>query len=142
MDNVNFSIKLDIEDHTKETLEELEEAITAALEECGLAAEGYAQRLCPVDTGLLHNSITHALDGGNVSINSYSNNDGTVSGYYTGIMPKAPTGQHIMYVGTNVEYAPYVELGTSRTKKQAFIQPALTNNVQTYSDILKRWLSK
>lgn len=142
MDGSGFSIKLDIEDHTKETLEELEEAITIALEECGLAAEGYAQRLCPVDTGLLRNSITHALDGSSVSIDSYSSNDGTVSGYYTGIMPEAPAGQHIMYVGTNVEYAPYVEFGTSRTRKQAFIQPALTNNVQTYNDIIKRWLSK
>ena len=42
--------------------------------------------LCPVDTGNLRNSITHTVDG---------------------------AGQKT-YIGTNVEYAPYVELGHSQ----------------------------
>ena len=70
--------------HLPELLEEAESQITVALEKCGLVAEAYAKRECPVDTGALRNSITHTVD----------------------------TGERKAYVGTNMEYAPYVELGT------------------------------
>lgn len=98
------------EDHSDEFIEELRRRIPAALEEIGLAAEGYAKRLCPVDTGRLRNSITHTTDGDSA------------------------------YVGTNVEYAPYVELGTSRTRAQPYLRPAVENNVSTYKKILDRHL--
>lgn len=105
-----MAISIKIEDHSKEFLEELKRRIPVALEECGLAAEGYAKRLCPVDTGRLRNSITHATD------------------------------KDSAYVGTNVEYAPYVELGTSRTRAQPYLRPAVENNVGAYKKILDRHL--
>ena len=80
-------------DNSDEVLAELSRAKARMLETIGLKAEGYAKRLCPVGTvestgkkgyrgGTLRNSITHAVDGDTVAI------------------------------GSNVEYAPYVELGT------------------------------
>lgn len=58
-----------------------------------------AKERCPVDTGRLRSSITWRL--------------GRDSQGLLGI------------VGTNVEYAPYVEFGTSRTGAQPFLRPAL-----------------
>ena len=96
-----------IEDHSDEFIEELRRRIPVALEECGLAAEGYAKRLCPVDTGRLRNSITHTAD------------------------------KKTAYIGTNVEYAPYVELGTSRQKAQPYLKPAVLDHVSTYKRIFE-----
>lgn len=81
-------------DNSQKVLSELDEATERALEEMGLLAEGYAKKLCPVGTpestgkkgyrgGTLRNSITHV-----------------------------PGEQSTMIIGSNVEYAPYVELGT------------------------------
>lgn len=76
------------ESHLDDILENLDEdKIPRILETIGLVAEGYAKRLCPVKTGNLRNSITHAPD--------FSDNSAVI--------------------GTNVEYAPYVELGHTQT---------------------------
>ena len=77
-------MRVDFTDHSKEVKAEFEAACLRALEKCGLVAEGYAKKLCPVDTGNLRNSITHQVD-----------EDGKAA-----------------YIGTNSEYAAYVELGT------------------------------
>ena len=95
------------------------EAIVKALEAMGLQAEGYAKMKCPVDTGLLRNSITHAVGGNAPALSSYQSSGshastaatqraGTAgkpaevrSGSYSGT---APSGMAV-YVGTNVEYA-------------------------------------
>ena len=98
------------EDNTEEASQGIRRAIDRALEEIGLAAEGYAKRACPVDTGNLRNSITHAVEG----------------------------SEDAVYVGTNVEYAPYVEMGTRRTAAQPFLRPAATEHGSTYRSILKR----
>lgn len=78
-------MKITLEDHSAEVYKELEAACQRALEKCGLVAEGYAKKLCPVDTGNLRNSITHTV---------------------------ADNGERAAYVGTNSEYAVYVECGT------------------------------
>lgn len=96
-----------IEDNTDEFGNELERAIARGLEKVGLVAEGYAKRLCPVDTGRLRNSITHAMGDGYVA------------------------------VGTNVEYGPHVELGTSRQKAQPFLRPAANDHAAQYRKILE-----
>lgn len=125
-------------DNSREFLEALDTQVYAGLEECGLAAEGYAKRLCAVDTGLLHNSITHALDGQSTAISTYQDNPKKQSGSYSGSTPKEPKGRRAVYIGTNVEYAPYVELGTSRTPDQPFLKPAVENNKSAYQSIMKR----
>src|SRR5574344_2569895 len=94
-------------DNSAEILKAFEQATERGLEKIGLVAEGYAKKLTPVDTGRLRNSITHEVDGNDV------------------------------YIGSNVEYAPYVELGTARQKAQPFLKPAATEHSQTYKGILK-----
>ena len=98
------------EDNTEECAQGIVRAIDRALEEIGLAAEGYAKRACPVDTGNLRTSIPHAV---------------------------ASSGDAV-YVGTNVEYAPYVELGTRYARAQPFLRPAATGHGSTYRSILRR----
>lgn len=78
-------MKIIFDDHSDEVLSALEAALARGLEKCGLVAEGYAKKLCPVDTGNLRNSITHTV---------------------------ADNGERAAYVGTNSEYAVYVECGT------------------------------
>ena len=40
----------------------MHDTLVKGLEECGFTAEGYAKKLCQVDTGNLRNSITHTVD--------------------------------------------------------------------------------
>lgn len=120
-------------DNTEQALEALKAAVLRALERSGSQAEGYAKDLCPVDTGTLRNSITHQV------------ND----------------QEQKVYIGTNEEYAPYVELGTgiyaqggrptpwvyqdSRgqwhlthgIKAQPYLKPSVADHVQTYKNIFK-----
>ena len=78
-------MKITLDDHSDEVLSALDTALARGLEKCGLVAEGYAKKLCPVDTGNLRNSITHTVTDVN---------------------------EQAAYVGSNTEYAAYVELGT------------------------------
>lgn len=133
-----FSVRVD--SHISEYLDALEDVVPVALEECGLAAEGYAKRLCAVDTGLLRNSITHALDGESTAISSYSDSDGAQRGEYSGSAPSESGRNRAVYLGTNVEYAPYVEMGTSRTAAQPFIEPAMSDHTSQYKEIIERHL--
>lgn len=125
-----------VDSHRDDILRELEQRIPVAMEECGLAAEGYAKRLCAVDTGLLRNSITHALDGEPPAITEYTDNPGEQRGSYSGAMPKQTNGRAV-YLGTNVEYAAYVEMGTTRTKEQPFIRPAIVDHVNDYKKLIE-----
>jgi len=126
-------MRVDIYDHSAEVLATLQEAAERALEKCGLVAEGYAKRLVRVDTGNLRNSITHQVD----------------------------EGESAVYIGSNVEYAPYVELGTGRYTEggrptpwvyqddegnwhwtagnpaQPFLKPAVADHAQTYRNIIE-----
>lgn len=98
-----------VEDNTDTIKTLMVDAMRIALEAVGLAAEGYAKRLCPVDTGRLRNSITHTAD------------------------------EEYAYIGTNVEYAPYIEYGTSRMDAQPFLKPAVVNNVDKYARIFEHY---
>lgn len=80
-------MKITLDDHSAEVLSALDAAIARGLEKCGLVGEGYAKKLCPVDTGNLHNSITHTVTN---------------------------SGERAAYVGTDSEYAIYVEMGTGK----------------------------
>lgn len=124
-----------LKSNAQQVKDELSTASLRALERVGLQAEGYAIDLAPVDTGRLRNSISHVVDGNTV------------------------------YIGTNVEYAPYVELGTGKyypggrptpwvyqdakgdwhwtagNPAQPFLKPAVTNHMETYQNIIKDELS-
>lgn len=95
-----------IESHASEVLDAMKTAKQAALEAIGLQAEGYAQLLAPVDTGRLRNSITHQV-----------------------------IDEESVAIGTNVEYAIYQELGTSKMKAQPYLRPAVVEHIDEYKEI-------
>lgn len=137
--NINIT-----ESHVDEVISALNAAKPKILEIIGLKAEKYAKALCPVGTvestgkkgyrgGTLRNSITHQID------------DDTLS------------------VGSNVEYAPYVELGTGPNftpppewesfdtpkgsgighgyvKPRPYLRPAIEEHLSEYADIIEKEL--
>ena len=98
-----------ITDNTAEALSALESAVQRGLEIIGGKAETYAKELCVVDTGNLRNSITHQTD----------------------------PAEKAVAIGSNVEYAPYVEMGTSRMKAQPYLRPAATEHTDVYKQIFE-----
>jgi HK97 gp10 family phage protein len=73
--------------------------VAAELTKRALRVNNRAKQLCPVDTGRLRSSIAMRLE--------------------------AEAGRLIAVIGTNVEYAPYVEFGTRHMRAQPFLRPAL-----------------
>ena len=94
-------------DNTDEVLSALEKAKKRGLEAIGLVAEGHAKKLTPVDTGRLRNSISHATD------------------------------DEAAYIGTNVEYGPYVELGSPTIKAHHMLQKAATEHTDEYKRLME-----
>jgi HK97 gp10 family phage protein len=121
----------------EEIEKEAEKAIQRALEAIGLQAEGYAKMNCTVDTGLLRNSITHAVSGESFS-HDYKSNNGEKSGQVSGTI--GHTEDNSVFIGSNVEYAPFVEMGTSKMKAQPFLKPAITEHTNEYKQIAEHYL--
>lgn len=88
--------------NVNDILRHMEKGKRNALTAIGATAETYAKKATPVDTGRLRNSISHSVDG------------------------------EAAYIGSNVEYAPYVELGTSRAKAHHMLQKAATEHSAEY----------
>ena len=107
-----------VNDNTDAVLKELDNAMERALTRIGLAAEGYAKKSLTaqgaVDTGLLRNSVTFALSGEDKSV----------------------------YIGSNVEYAIFIENGARGQSPRPFLKPAATEHTTTYKNILKEELGK
>ena len=120
-------------DYSADVLNEFHDAVLRALERCGEQAEGYAKDLAPVDTGAGRNSISHTVD----------------------------EDEPAAYIGSNVEYAAYVELGTGKyteggrptpwvyqddngnwhwtagSPAHPFLKPAVAEHPQTYRNIIE-----
>lgn len=137
---VSFKI---VENNKDEIQGELEEAIERALEAVGLQAENYVKMNVPVDTGLLRNSITHAIAGKHAAISTYSadhpKKGQPASGSYSG---SAPYEKNTVFIGTNVEYAPYVELGHKLPSGGFvpgihFLERGITSHMNVYKTIIE-----
>lgn len=104
-------------DRTAEVLEAMKSQVILGLKSIGQEAEGFAKDECPVDTGTLRNSITNQVD----------------------------ETEKAVYVGTNVEYAPYVELNEKANHdppkygggKAHFLRDSITNHVDYYSSMME-----
>lgn len=141
-----------INDNSKEVSEAIKSALLKGLETCGLVAEGYAKKLAPVGTpestgipgyigGLLRGSITHALSGKQPSISTYQDNAGKRRGSYSGTAPEeGGSNENAVYIGTNVEYSSYVELGTIKMDAQPFLKPAVADHANEYRKIIENEL--
>lgn len=136
----NFSVK--ITNNKAEYEKALDLVAERVLTMWGMQAESAAKKLCPVDTGLLRNSITYALAGQTVAEPYYKSNSGETSGHYTDQAPADKGALRHVYVGSNVEYAPYQELGTARMRAQPFLRPAIEQNKEYFRDILESELKK
>lgn len=96
--------------NTDEIKQQMSEHLLKALETIGLEAEGYAIKKCPVGlTGRLRGSITHGVS----------------------------QEEQCAYIGTNVEYAPYVEYGTVKMKARPYLKPAIVDHIAEYKQILE-----
>ena len=126
-------VEVKITDNSDEILSRMDTAIEVAFEKIGQVAEGYAKRLCPVDTGRLRNSITHAT-ASYPGIGTYQDNAGNE---FNDATADSTPEKNAVYIGTNVEYAPYIELGTTRTKAQPYLKPAVVNHAEKYKKIFK-----
>ena len=133
--DINFT------DNSKEVSEDIKAALLRGLETCGLVAEGYAKKLAPVDTGLLRNSITYAISGEEAAIDTYEDNEGKNKGFYSGTAPEESSDKKkSVYIGTNVEYASMVEIGTLRADAQPFLKPAVNDHKSKYLKIIENEL--
>lgn len=107
-----------LRDNSKEVLQKLDDAAYKALVAIGETSVTAVKKNCPVDTGRLRNSITYAASGHSTSVASYRRDNvaGGVKGKHTyygyGAGAIGTEDEKAVYIGTNVEYAPYVEYGS------------------------------
>lgn len=141
--------------------EKFDEACKRALETIGLEAVRNAvinitDQYKAVDTGLLRNSIAYALSGQKANIDKYEADKASTvtdeqgnttqevrSGKYAGTAPNEDGEQpKTVYIGSNVSYATYVELGTSKMAARPFLKMAITENTEQYKKILEDEMKK
>ena len=89
---------------------ELESWELKALEAIGMFVDGEAVLRCPVDTGNLRSSIRYIVNSDKKSV----------------------------IVGTNTEYAVFVEKGTGKAAAQPFLTPAAEENVKQITEIARK----
>ena len=130
-------------DNTDEVIGLLQKAKHRGLEAIGLTAEGHAKKKCPVDTGRLRNSITYAIAGYQTHVQSYRR--GNVSGgtskkhtYYDyGGETMEGEKDSAVFIGSNVEYAPFVELGANGRPPAHFLQDAASGHGDEYKKLME-----
>ena len=83
---MNFNFDFEINDMTEEVKAAAKEQLVQALVHIGMKMHELAVKLAPVDTGALKNSIAFRVD----------------------------PDEQAVYIGSNSEYAVYVELGTGQ----------------------------
>ena len=112
-------------------------AIEAALTAIGEEAAGNAMEELTnqdaVDTGRLRNSVTYATEQHMESknFNWHEGRNGAPAGSGT-TAPKSTPEKETVYIGTNVEYAKYIEAGTSRSAARPFLKPAAEGHAEEY----------
>lgn len=132
------------ESHVNEVFEELNKRVPVILQGVGLEAEGNAvseiTAMGAVDTGRLRNSITYATATTQGAANTQPVNkpDGVAksSDYATHGTPEDDS----VYIGTNVEYAQYIEKGQKGKPGRPFLQNAIANYQDDYISLIKKGL--
>ena len=130
-------------DNSNEVIGLFQKAKHRGLEAIGLAAEGHAKRKCPVDTGRLRNSITYAIAGYQTHVQNYHRGNvvgGTSQKHkryeYSGDVMEGEKDSAV-FIGSNVEYAPYVELGAKGRAPAHFLQDAATGHTDEYKRLME-----
>ena len=129
---------IEYRDNTEEVLSALEAAIKRGNEAIGMTAERHAKKKCPVDTGRLRNSITYALAGEETHVKSYrANKGGKERETYTYEGTADGEKGSGVYIGTNVEYAVFVENGAQGRTAVHFLQDAAANHSDEYKRMME-----
>jgi len=126
-DDTMFTITSSFDD--RKYPDKWEKAMDRALPTIGLFVQGEAMVRVPVKTGRLRGSITYAT--------SRTQNRTRNPALPTDAV-KRPYDREEVWVGTNVEYAPYVEYGTKRMKKQPYLRPAMDENGDRILELYQR----
>ena len=102
-----YDVKIEVTNNVPQVKSAFKSQMKAALQAIGQQCEGYAKDDCPVDTGRLRNSITN----------------------------KEFVDEQSVYIGTDVEYAIYVELRDNvshATGKAHFLRDAAARHSAEY----------
>ena len=128
-------VSVEMKDNSREVLEALAIQIQVGMQEVGNQAERYAKANCPVDSGRLRNSITWATTGEQGPANTSGGEAAQAKDYRKKAKPELGT----VYIGTNVEYAPYVEYRSLKhlTGRAHFLRDAATDHEEHYKEILR-----
>lgn len=131
-------MSVEFKDNSSKVKSEFGEALLRGLEKCGLVAEGYAKKLCPVDTGNLRNSITHVVDEQEPAAIIGSNN--SYAAYVelgTGIYAEGGGGRPTPWVYQDAKGNWHYTRGN---KAQPFLKPAVAEHADKYREIIKNAL--
>lgn len=124
-----------MDDNSSKFLKETERILTIALEAIGIEAEGNAKEdpNMPVDTGRARNSITWATKTRENESFSYSDNEGN------NFNDKIGTGakECSVYIGSNVEYFPFIEEGSRTIRARHVLRNAIENHKDKYFQIMR-----
>ena len=111
----------ELEDKLSNLDEKLKRALEEALEEIAEKIRDDAKSFAPVDTGALRKSI-RVEKKGELQFSVVAGDGGVIN-------PRT---------GREVDYAGFVEFGTSRMSPQPYMQPALEKNRDEILNIVKR----
>lgn len=132
---------IEIKNNFDEVEEAFREKIEAWLLAVGEDAASTAAEIpnFPVDTGRLRNSITAVSEGHQSQPNKYSGEPAEPEDY----QPHGQPEPNSVYIGTNVDYAIYHELGTSRgIPAKHFIQFGASAHARKYKQMLEEQLKQ
>ena len=119
---------------TDNKMREILARIPDALEVVGTFVEGEARTRATVLTGNLRGSITHSTRKGGVSkVKEPAKQEDAVS---------QPDDDDTVRIGTAVEYAPFIEFGTSKQSAQPFLRPAVLENKDRITSLFKKAMKR
>jgi len=101
----------------QEEIQRMKERRERTIQQIAVFIEAEAKLRAPVSTGRLRNSITHQTESSET--------------------------QSKAYIGTNVEYAPYVEFGVAskNIKPQPYLRPAIEENRDKIKEIIQKGMN-
>lgn len=124
-------IEVKVTDNSAELAKSINNRVPVILDACGLEAEKFAKKGARVDTGRYRASITHTVSGQGGKVHEYKDNDGQS---FTEDIRAVPENESAMYVGTNVDYAMYLE------HLDHTIKNSIADHISEYKKIIKEGL--
>lgn len=131
-------------DKTDKVLMAAAKAVEVALEAAIIDMHNQAVELAPVKSGNLKGSLTWTIGGKVGGLNSPGGKQpkGTPKQATAEDGVQATNETDTAYLGTNVEYAPYMEYGTKDVDAQPFLRPAFDARKKYTEEIMRKHFKK